>query len=75
MEHRDRHLPAHEKRNWNANKKGSDYALKHHKTRHAHPIEKADEAEQETGQQAINRIRPQVVRGSIDHIGIICKDA
>ena len=71
MEHGDRNLFAHQERYRDSDEKCADDALNHHEPRHPEAIEKSDEAEQETGQQAVNRVRLQVIGGCRDDSRIV----
>ena len=69
------HLPAHEKSDGNADAKRADDSLNHHEFGHSQPVEKADIAEQETGQQAVDGVGFQVVGGSGNDLRIVGEDA
>ena len=51
----------------NADQKGRRDALHHDKARLAESVEKADEAEQKTGQQAVDSVGPQIVKARRKH--------
>ena len=61
MEHRWRHLSAHDESDRNTDRECADYSLNHHKTGHANAVEEPDKAKQKASQQAVNGIGLEVV--------------
>ena len=71
VEHGYGNLFTHQECNRYPDEKCADDSLNHHKPCHANALEKADKAEQETGQETVNRIGFQVIGRSRDDSRIV----
>ena len=74
MEQRNRNLAAHEVGYRHADEESARDALDHYKARLLHPVEEANEAEQEARKQAVNRIGLQIVCRGKDYLAIARED-
>ena len=74
MEHGDRDLAAHQKRDGDPDEKGPDDPLDHDKAGQAEAVEISDKAEQEAGQQTVNRVSLQIIGARGNDCGVLGED-
>ena len=75
MEQRHRLPAAHKQANGDSYAERAENALNHYETRGSKPIIEADKAEQETGQEAVNRVGPKILRARPDNLRVLCERA
>ena len=69
------HPAAHQIGHGHADAEGADDALEHHEAGHADAVVEADEAEEDGGEQAVDAVGLQVVRGGDDDLAVLGEHA